>query len=382
MHNVLYTLKYLNKNKFDFKHNNYTTTENAYKTPDENVRQLQRELNESGYTDKFGEPLKEDGIYGGKTAYADDRRKTNNPITDNNRYKTATINGKEYKAEHLLATKDDLQPKMWGKSEVKSASTNYDSQLKYYKNKSSNTDDNSDNFDYNTRLSYNQNYDKMVEILQNRLEELGYLDMSVGGWGYYGPKTIEAVNRYKKDNELGNTGKDEGVVGKDTWKSLGLLYREQIDIDNGVKIITSGRKQYFDISEAVSKALYKARDEFSKNKQDVDWFIEKVKNEGDWNIKRDAEVWQKTLNISENSYYVDGFFLYGNYINKEDLGNITYGYLGKAAGFPDDILIIGSLGYHMRYNLMKDIQNELDDQDRIRTGIKWYNGFDISAKII
>lgn len=46
----------------DFKNNNYTTIANVDKTPDEKVRQLQRELNEAGYTDKFGQRLKEGGI--------------------------------------------------------------------------------------------------------------------------------------------------------------------------------------------------------------------------------------------------------------------------------------------------------------------------------
>lgn len=46
------------KDEFDFKHNNYTTTENIDTAPDENVRALQRELNEKGYTDKFGQKLK------------------------------------------------------------------------------------------------------------------------------------------------------------------------------------------------------------------------------------------------------------------------------------------------------------------------------------
>ena len=81
------------------------------------------------------------------------------------------------------------------------------------------------NFDYNTRLSYNQQYNKNVELLQRRLSDLGYLDMSGGGWGYYGNKTIDAVNRYKADKGLGNTGNDYGVVGKQTWNSLGLLSR-------------------------------------------------------------------------------------------------------------------------------------------------------------
>ena len=71
--------KYIDaKDEFDFKHNNYTTTENVDKTPDEKVRQLQRELNEAGYTDKFGQKLKEDGIYAGKTAYAGDNYKADN----------------------------------------------------------------------------------------------------------------------------------------------------------------------------------------------------------------------------------------------------------------------------------------------------------------
>ncbi len=129
MHNVLYTLKYLDKNKFDFNNNNYTATGNVDKTPDENVCQLQRELNEAGYTDKFGQKLKEDGIYAGKTAYADDSRRADNPITDNNRYKTATVNGKEYRVEYPTATKEDLQPKMLDSSEIKLASSGYDAKL-------------------------------------------------------------------------------------------------------------------------------------------------------------------------------------------------------------------------------------------------------------
>ncbi|MEE1042801.1 MAG: hypothetical protein UH854_02440, partial [Clostridia bacterium] len=86
-------------------------------TPDEKVRQLQRELNESGYTDKFGQKLKEDGIYGGKTAYADDRRMINNTgkthtninnnstITDSKRYDIVTLNasGKAFNSQSFAS---------------------------------------------------------------------------------------------------------------------------------------------------------------------------------------------------------------------------------------------------------------------------------------
>ena len=91
--------KYIDvKDEFDFKQNNYTTTKNINTTPDENVRQLQRELNEAGYTDKFGQSLKEDGIYAGKTAYADDSKKADNMLkntTTNDNYSTIT-NSKQY----------------------------------------------------------------------------------------------------------------------------------------------------------------------------------------------------------------------------------------------------------------------------------------------
>ena len=60
------------KDEFDYKIGNYTTTENADTVPNENVRRVQSNLNSMGYTDKFGEKLKEDGIMAGKTRYAYD----------------------------------------------------------------------------------------------------------------------------------------------------------------------------------------------------------------------------------------------------------------------------------------------------------------------
>ena len=58
--------------------------------------------------------------YAGKTAYAYDTH-----ISDKNRYKTATVNDKEYP----IATKEDLQPKMLDNSEIQLASTDYKMKL-------------------------------------------------------------------------------------------------------------------------------------------------------------------------------------------------------------------------------------------------------------
>ena len=236
-------------------------------------------------------------------------------------------------------------------------------------------------FDYDTRLSFSTKYNENVKILQNRLVELGYLDMSSGAWGYYGPKTLAAVNKYKKDNNLGNIGKDAGVVGKDTWTSLGLIYRTQKDIDAGVKIVTVGTEQYFDITEAVTSALSKAEPEFQNHKFDTEWFAQQVGNSGPWNIKQSAEVWANTLNISENSYNSGKLIFHGNFYVIDDIGNITYGYLGKVAGFPDAVLYLGSLKNHFDTHGDTNMKNEYNDHERIRTGIRLYKGIDISAKI-
>ena len=79
--------------------------------------------------------------------------------------------------------------------------------------------------------------------------------------------------------------------------------------------------------------------------KEVKWFFEQVTHRGPWDVKVD-ESWQKTIGITPmprfgirggNEY----FFFSGYYIDREELGNITYGYLGTAMNFPDIILYIG-----------------------------------------
>ncbi|MBR0278111.1 MAG: hypothetical protein IJQ50_06605 [Clostridia bacterium] len=112
------------KDEFDFKNNNYNTTGYIDKTPDIDVMQLQRELNESGYTDKFGQKLIEDGIYAGKTAYAYDSRLASN---NNSSYragnrKEPTINdvvADVYNFEYPATTIGDVQTRVSDSPEIK-----------------------------------------------------------------------------------------------------------------------------------------------------------------------------------------------------------------------------------------------------------------------
>lgn len=58
-----------------------------------------------------------------------------------------------------------------------------------------------------------------VELLQQRLEVLGYHDFST--FGYFGTATLDAVNRYKAGFNLGNSKPlYYGLVGDTTWNSL------------------------------------------------------------------------------------------------------------------------------------------------------------------
>jgi hypothetical protein len=75
-----------------------------------------------------------------------------------------------------------------------------------------------------------------VKMLQEKLIYLGYLDF-VSSDGYYnsevyynffGSMTLAAVNKYKNDKGLGNTGANAGVVGAQTWSFLGLPFNTSV----------------------------------------------------------------------------------------------------------------------------------------------------------
>lgn len=234
-------------------------------------------------------------------------------------------------------------------------------------------------FDYNTRLSYNPGeYSADVRTLQNELAWKGYLRSSNID-GFFGDITLKAVNQYKNDMGLGNSGNDYGIVGLQTWESLGLIYRTQQDIDSGVQIVNAGAKQYFDISEAVNRAVIRATGEFQQHSGDFDWFRNMVGDYGKWNIKRNKNVWSQTLGISPKTYASPKIF-YGRPVVVDDVGNITYGYLGTAANFSPNTLNAGSSLNHIKNHGFGDWSNEKSDQACIAIGIRWYEGYDIQVR--
>lgn len=152
-------------------------------------------------------------------------------------------------------------------------------------------------FDYDTVIGYNPNqYSDDVLALQNELAYLGYLSVDDID-GYFGDRTLAAVNAYKVDNGLWNDGEYYGKVGLTTWQSLGLIYRTQGDIDRGITIFTeaSGR-QLYDVTKMFNDQLWYAEqylNSLSIWDSIVEWY-NKVNHRGDWDIKI-RESWDRTF---------------------------------------------------------------------------------------
>ena len=245
-------------------------------------------------------------------------------------------------------------------------------------------------FDYNTRLSYSQTYNEDVEVLQNELAWLGYLDMSGGGWGYFGSKTQDAVNRYKNNMGLGNTGKDAGVVGLQTWTSLGLIYRTKEDIAVGVEIVMArnigagGRKKYKDFSVPINNALNDAVGDFQAHSGDFMWFYDMVKTGATWDIKL-KDKWNALIGAGTYPGSISAsIVLFETLTTPEAVGNIIYGYLKTAAGFSEGILLKGgdfaaaggNLSLTGLFNGIGGVfrsADSADDKANVRIGINWYN---------
>ncbi len=226
-------------------------------------------------------------------------------------------------------------------------------------------------FDYYTRLSTSTVYNEDVAVLQNELKWLGFYEGEIDG--LFGQQTLDAVNAYKKKMHFGNEDEDEGVVGLQTWTSLGLIYRTQADIDAGVEIIMyGGHKQYKDFSIPINAALSDTVQIAEKKwRIDYPWFISQVNHKKPWDIKRE-EPWNET--IAANTYpgwgvkvYYDGYLM-----TPEELGNYTYGYIGAALGLSYTELYGGSWVAAKFPIGGDDLKNEFNDWISITLGSEDY----------
>lgn len=146
------------------------------------------------------------------------------------------------------------------------------------------------------------------------------------------------------------------------------------DIEAGVKITMFDGKPYIDITTPVTNALKRDAGDFIANKGDNDYFASRVGNEGDWNVKyreADGKHWEETLGISFWGYQTQ-MLLNEKLVTVEQVGNITYGYLGAAAGMSQIWMNVGSAGNHFLKHGIFGWGNEFADQSLFGLGINWY----------
>lgn len=173
---------------------------------------------------------------------------------------------------------------------------------------------------------------------------------------------------------LWNTGDYEGVVGLTTWKSLGLIYRTQDDINRGLQISLVGHKQYYDVSKMFNDVLWSS-EQFLNSLGPIEkykiWY-DKVDHAGDWDIKV-RKSWDKTFGGSYPGSSNALVVLYGELSTPEKMGNIFYGYTGSVMGFSENVLLSGSV-YAARETLtdFEGVFEEFKDWVSIQRGVIWY----------
>jgi hypothetical protein len=87
--------------------------------------------------------------------------------------------------------------------------------------------------------------------------------------------------------------------------------------------------------------------------------LKKIKR-GTWGARFQIRLW----------FYLGG---HGRIVTVEQTGNITYGYLGAAAGMSHDWMNFGSAFNHFFKHGFNDWDNESADQALFVLGINWYN---------
>ncbi len=166
----------------------------------------------------------------------------------------------------------------------------------------------------------------------------------------------------------------------------------------GVKIVSIDGIEYYDFSKQVNKMILNNAQVCIENRSDggndylleiyktLQWFHNQVNHNAPWDLKRTGR-WNEQLpelkdfNIRDSNGNFTKFVLNGDVIAAEDLGNITYGYWGRAIGFGETLIYAGG-GYAAVGNNADDPRiydqkqfygDAENDHIMIEKGISWYN---------
>jgi RHS repeat-associated protein len=147
------------------------------------------------------------------------------------------------------------------------------------------------------------------------------------------------------------------------------------DQRKGTKVVFRNGTCCRDATEPVQTAVLAAESTFKEHSFNFLWFKDQVDNDAPWDIKIE-ERWKNTIGTEYPGKHNANVIYGGGILTPEKLGNITYGYLGRAAGFTESALILGSVYANgiMGYITATESGrfNENNDHAYIRIGIDWY----------
>ena len=122
-----------------------------------------------------------------------------------------------------------------------------------------------------------------IKLLQDALVYLGHMteEEKSTGYGIFGPRTLRAVNAFKTEMGLGNSGEYEGVVGEQTWRYLNL------DIEDVV----------------INDSSFNDEFKLLKSKVQEDYWIQVYIPDGRWKEIKDALTKERNNIIDAGNYY-------------------------------------------------------------------------------
>ena len=124
----------------------------------------------------------------------------------------------------------------------------------------------------------------------------------------------------------------------------------------GLRVVKIDGEYYIDYTTVINTRLHEVEQEFQNHAllnqelmwKNTEWFISQVTGNGPWDIKI-ADSWKEQFgNVHLPSYMGDTIAYNGQVVTPEKLGNLTYGYLGRAMGWPEAILCLAGGIYNQK----------------------------------
>ncbi|MBQ2701143.1 MAG: hypothetical protein IJF65_08335 [Clostridia bacterium] len=196
------------------------------------------------------------------------------------------------------------------------------------------------------------------EALVNRGMTQAELEAVKAGKRAAGTESLKKMTSVESDadlrKQLGERAQDESIEQKLEEMESAL---SDYDREQGIKVIEVDGNVYYDYTEPINRMIEATvgdlQDRWVGNipldgtlpasLKNLLWFKDQMNHDGPWDLKEN-DPWKNMFDELRMPLYTgkedsdEKFIFRGQEISREDLGNILYGYMGRAMGLPPEIL--------------------------------------------